>query len=222
MWCVCVHNSIVSWCISHCTACVIPTYRQTKPLPLPEPNLYHTFFSSQNTTNLQDPVHPQSLGNGCATDLQPLGDGGPTDLQPLRDSQDAADLQPLRDSQDAADLQPLGDSQDAADLQPPRNGDATDLQPLGDSQDAADLQLLSPYLCTATPTSIYTDLPILLNYIKVTTCLFFNKLAPIAIYITIYCYPTDPPLLPTPAWAFPPPSLPMHRTPHEVPNPSHT
>ena len=144
-----------------------------------------------------------------------------TDLQPLRDG-GATDLQALGDSQDAADLQPLGDSQDAADLQPPRNGDATDLQPLGDSQDAADLQLLSPYLCTATPTSIYTDLPILLNYIKVTTCLFFNKLAPIAIYITIYCYPTDPPLLPTPAWAFPPPSLPMHRTPHEVPNPSHT
>ena len=29
----------------------------------------------------------------------------------------------------------------------------------------------------------------------------FNNLAPIAIYITIYCYPTDLPLLPTPAWA---------------------
>ena len=134
--------------ISHCTVCVIPTYRQAKPLPLPESNLYHTFFSSQNTTNLQDPVHPQPLGNGGATDLQPLGNGGTTDLQPLGNG-------------GATDLQPLGD------------GGTTDLQPLGDIQDTADLQLLSPYLCTATPTAIYTDLPTLLNYIKVSTYFAF-------------------------------------------------
>ena len=121
----------------------------------------------------RDTADLQHLGDSQdAADLQPLGDSqDAADLQPLGNSQDAADLQPLRDSQDAADLQPLGDSQDTADLQPP-NGDATNLQPLGDSQDAADLQPLTPYLCTATPTSIYTDLPIPLNYIKVTTCLF--------------------------------------------------
>ena len=76
-------------------------------------------------------------------------------------------------SQDAADLQPLKDSQDTADLQPLGNGDTPDLQPLRDSQDAADLQFLSPYLRTATPTAIYTDLPTFLNYIKVSTYFAF-------------------------------------------------
>ena len=105
---------------------------------------------TQQISNTLETVKTQQISNPLETvRTQEISN-------PSETVKNAADLQPLRDSQDAADLQPLGDSQDTADLQPP-NGDATNLQPLGDSQDAADLQPLTTYLCTATPTSIYTD-----------------------------------------------------------------
>ena len=184
--------------------------------------------------------HPQPQESECrntlqqlVTDLQPLGDGGATDLQLLWDSQDAADLQSLGDSQDAADLQPLGNSQNAADLQP---SETVKTQQISNPSETVKTQQISnppmemqQISNPSPPTSVRPHpLPFIQTYpyrstiSKLLLVCLFNNLAPIAIYITIYCYPTDPPLLPTPAWAFPPPPLPMQRTPHEVPNPSHT
>ena len=185
--------------ISHCTVCVIPTYRQAKPLPLPESNLYHTFFSSQNTTNLQDPVHPQPLGNGGATDLQPLGNGGTTTPR----SPTPREWRRNRSST------PRGWRHNRPPT--PRRHSRHSRSPTPQS-----LPLYSHTHCHLyRPThssQLYQSQYLFCFLITLLYALLYTTTPQIPLFYLHQLGPSK----------FPPPPLPIQSTPHEVPNPSHT
>ena len=185
--------------ISHCTACVIPTYRQAKPLPLPESNLYHTFFSSQNTTNLH--FKTQYIPNFSGMEAQQISNPSGMEAQQISNPSGMEAQQIFNPS--------------GMEAQQIFNPSGMEAQQTSNPSETVKTQQISN---SSVPTSVQPHpLPFIQTYPLFSTIsksvliLLFDNLA---ICITIHYYPTDPPLLPTPAWAFQVPTTTPSHTEH--------